>query len=130
MMTKGFSLIELMVVVAIIGIVSAIAVPAYNSYIEVARINEVRLEVAAIAVAQETWISEGNPTYFVGANVAALQVVSGGLYTRSARFISGAAPATIAVIAGPGGIATQYQITATGINELAGKGTVATQQNY
>ena len=50
-MQKGFTLIELMIVVAIIGILAAVALPAYQDYTKRAKLSEVILAASACRTA-------------------------------------------------------------------------------
>ena len=63
---KGFTLIELMIVVAIIGILAAVALPAYQDYTVRAKISEVILAGSTC----RTTITEGIQSLPVGQSVA------------------------------------------------------------
>jgi type IV pilus assembly protein PilA len=76
-MKKGFTLIELMIVVVIIGILAAIAVPAYNGYIKSARTAEASIQMGTAKVGLITNYEES-------------QVAANGAY-QTQQYISGAA---------------------------------------
>lgn len=59
---RGFTLIELMIVVAVIGILSAIAYPSYSEYVQRSRIAEATANLSEMRIRQERFFQD-NRTY-------------------------------------------------------------------
>ena len=78
---KGFTLIELMIVIAIIGILAAIAVPQYQNYIARSQVTRVMAEAGAVKTTVETCILDGRTTLGSGANQCELGLVGSNLMT-------------------------------------------------
>jgi type IV pilus assembly protein PilA len=97
---KGFTLIELMIVVAIIGILAAVALPAYQDYTVRARVSE----AMGMAAAAKTTVAEN---------------MASGAATASAGYTSPAATANVTSVA----VADDGTITVT-TTAKAGGGTI------
>lgn len=65
-LARGFTLIELMIVVAVLAILAAVAFPAYTNYIQRGKITEATSSLSELRLRAEKWFSD-NRTY-VGFN--------------------------------------------------------------
>ena len=88
---QGFTLIELMIVVAIIGILAAIAIPAYQDYTIRAQVSEgMSLAAAAKAAVAEDFLNEGAaPTNRLDAGMTATLTDTQGKYVQSVDVANG-----------------------------------------
>lgn len=100
----GFTLIELMIVVAIIGILAAIAIPQYQTYIAKSQVSRVMYEASSLKSVTESCVHEGRMASFesnvTGANLLAPTACS--LQATPSTLLTGAAQGANAVPAVPG----------------------------
>ncbi len=101
---NGFTLIELMIVVAVVAILAAVAIPSYSNYVFRGKVQEATSNLASLRVAMEQYFQD-NRTYLNAANCG---VTPPG--APIVKYFSYACTAT----------ATTYTITATGGNAASG----------
>ena len=91
---QGFTLIELMIVVAIIGILAAVALPAYQDYTTRSKISEVILMAAPAKLAVSETASS------IGSLASVTPATSGYSFPGATKYVSGV------TISATGGVVT------------------------
>ena len=105
--SKGFTLIELMVVVAIVALLLSIAIPAYQDSVRKGRRAEAASELGSLQMAQERWRAD-HASYGTLAQIGGVSPLANGYYTVAVSTPAGNCASGVAASA-----ANSYAITAT-----------------
>lgn len=102
---KGFTLIELMIVVAVIGVLAAIAVPQYQNYVAKGELASALSSVTALKTNVEEHIANNGSTPIDDTNVGVIPPTNG---------------ATITATGSDGGASLAYAFGSTGSAKVTG----------
>ncbi len=111
---KGFTLIELMIVVVIIGILAALAIPRFMAATTKSKMSEAKTMLKQVHVLMRSYYQESDT--YVGATLAGIGFVQQPLVTAAP---AGPARYTIAITSA---LATTYAATATSVVDFDGDG--------
>lgn len=104
---NGFTLIELMVVVAIVGILASVAYPSYMNQVRKSRRSDAVAALSAVQQAQERWRAN-KPTYAANSNLTPAWPTGLGISSPTSGTYY-----TLAITGTP--TATAYTVTATAV---------------
>lgn len=116
--SQGVTLIELLIVIVVVSIMAAIAIPSYNSFVLKSHRTEAKSALLDLASMEERYFSAQNiysqNPQDLGYTIAAFPIpsVGNGYYTVNQ---TGFTPAVAPTGANPGGTPAFYQFTATPI---------------